>query len=216
MQLRRTVDPDRTIRDEGGRVRLRGAGPSVATSVVDDPVPGGLVVLADVPVVDVAGDALRLVLGRTEAPAVASRTWSRGPWTIVAEVLAASHRMTACAPGREAIETVACDVGSVDPVDASSLPRRHVHRAPTHTATFSSEQVSGHHAVRALAARLRADAGRDDHLVVSFPGHPDALTAVHLEAPTSSSLAWRTWHLYPGRSAHAVVTTTTLEPDLEP
>lgn len=122
--------------------------------------------------------------------------------TVVAEVLAASHRVHVSDPdGLVATEQVAC-VG--DP--GSPVPARADHAAGHRRLEFSSDRpVLDAAALADLAAEMRSSAGDDATLVVSFPGHPDALTSVRLLAD-----GWETWHLYPGDRPHAVRTRTSV------
>lgn len=121
--------------------------------------------------------------------------------TAVVEVLAASHRVRVLDEDRVvATEQVAC----VDPAPDEPLPERASHESPTHRLEFASEQPDvDASALEVLAAELRSGADDDATLVVSFPGHRDALTSVRVLAD-----GWETWHLYPGERPHAVRTQT--------
>lgn len=182
------------------------------------PTTTGLAPALDLPVVDVQGHQLRLVLGRTPATVVAEQSWILADGTaLTAEVLAASHRVSIVGPGVEVVETVACDVGGPAPVDARRLPGRHRCTAQGRTLSFTSRFVRGADAVDALARRLHARSGRADTLSVNFPGHPDALTAIEITATSApGSVGWSTWHLYPGVDPHAVLTVTVVEASPSP
>lgn len=176
--------------------------------------------VVEVPVADVHGRQLRLVLGCTPSVAVATRSWSLPDGsTVVAEVLAASHRVTVTGPATDVglVETVACDLGGPAPVDAYRLPRHHRCASHGRTFEFTSDLVCGAAEVAALARRLHARHDDPDTLSVRFPGHADALTAIEISRPRSTpgatpditpDIGWSTWHLYPGAEPHAVLTTT--------
>lgn len=168
----------------------------------------------DVPLSDVAGDALRLHLGVNTLPAVASRLLRiNESRAVIFEVLAASHRITVRASGgRVLTETVACgsrcDVDA-PPVAADRLPSRHTSVIDGGNYEFSSSRLDGADAVREAAQKLRALKDHPHALVVEFPGHGDALTGLMLDH-VAGAITWSTWHLYPGPTAHAVATTTIL------
>ena len=120
---------------------------------------------------------------------------------VVVEVLAASHRVHVLDDdGVVATEQVAC----VDPAPDEPLPEHASHESAAHRLEFASEQPDlDSSALGVLAAELRSGADDDATLVVSFPGHVDALTSVRVLAD-----GWETWHLYPGERPHAVRTRT--------
>ena len=120
---------------------------------------------------------------------------------VVVEVLAASHRVHLLDDdGVVATEQVAC----VDPAPGGRLPTTASHVGRGHRLEFSSEQPDLDDSTLAgLAADLRSDPDDDGSLVVSFPGHRDALTSVRVLAD-----GWESWHLYPGARPHAVRTCT--------
>ncbi len=122
--------------------------------------------------------------------------------TVVVEVLAASHRVHVYGDdGLLATEQVACVSGGAV---GERLPAAADHVVGAHRLDFASERPDLDAASLAdLASALRALATDDDALVVSFPGHPDALTSVRLLPG-----GWETWHLYPGAQPHAVRTRT--------
>jgi hypothetical protein len=122
---------------------------------------------------------------------------------VVVEVLAASHRVHLFGDdGILATEQVAC-VGDGRP---AALPAATVHDAGGHRLEFTSTRpdldATG---LARLAGRLRTAAADPAALVVSFPGHRDALTSVRLTFD-----GWETWHLYPGERPHAVRTRTSV------
>ena len=189
----------------------------------------------DVPPTDVIGDALRLHLGPNGLHAVASRRVALGGgWALVLEVLAASHRVTVESPaGPVLVETVACGIeAGSPPVDPDRLPGRHEVAVAGGRYHFASERGDGP-AVEAAAERLRAAGARTDTLVVGFPGHPDALTGLVVQAETvpartvpsgadhapadpgagagtgaPATVRWATWHVYPGAAGHVVTTSS--------
>ncbi|HRA34715.1 MAG TPA: DUF2617 family protein [Acidimicrobiales bacterium] len=170
----------------------------------------------DVPPADVIGDALRLHLGPNALPAVAAIRVPVGPHRVlVLEVLAASHRVTLLLHGRPAlVETVACATGSpldAEPVDPYSLPTAHAVDLEPGGYRFTSERRDGHGAVTDAARHVRTLSGRGDALTVGFPGHPDALTGLAVASGPPATLAWSTWHLYPGATPHVVATTSIIE-----
>lgn len=120
---------------------------------------------------------------------------------VVVEVLGASHRVHLFDDDALlATEQVACVAGA----PAEPLPASATHPVGRHRLDFSSEHADLEPVPLAdLASALRAAGTRPDALVVSFPGHADALTSVRLVTD-----GWETWHLYPGDRPHAVRTRT--------
>ena len=170
----------------------------------------------DIASVDVLGDALRLHLGPNLLPAVATSHIRLGPSiTVVLEALAASHRVTVTYGGSEAIvETGACRNGG-DPVSTlvspDRLPSSYRQTIAHGTYCFAGRKITGQSELEDGARMLRAISGRPGSLVVGFPGHPDALTGLVLDTSDQHSLAWSSWHLYPGVDPHMIVTTSALE-----
>ncbi|HEX4903360.1 MAG TPA: DUF2617 family protein [Acidimicrobiales bacterium] len=117
------------------------------------------------------------------------------------EVLSASHRVHLRGPrGAVACEQVAC----LGP-DAAGLPATTSHQVGGLRLDFTSERpVLDAAGLSSLARGLRRTAGPSS-LVVSFPGHHDALTSVQVGGD-----GWETWHLYPGPHPQAVRTRTTV------
>lgn len=178
--------------------------------------PSSSVVLA-VPPHDADGRLLRLLTTPTDHHPVAARDLPLGPTVVRLEVLAASHRVRLGRPaGWEATETVACHdpAATRPPADAApGLPDRHRWSAGRWELAFASTIDHSPDAV-VRARRELAALDPDRSLTARFPGHPDALTALAVEdragdADPGPSVAWRTWHLYPGPDAHVVVTSTT-------
>lgn len=155
-------------------------------------------------VADVSADGLVLRFGGTpglDVVGTLSGTLEQLGLTVVLEVLAASHRVHVLDDdGVLATEQVAC----VDPVPVEPLPARASHQVGEHGLEFRSERpdLDGS-TLASLAVELRSGAADDAALVVSFPGHRDALTSVRVLGD-----GWETWHLYPGERPHAVRTRT--------
>lgn len=157
-------------------------------------------------IADVSADGLTLRFAGTPGLRVVGTltgTLHAAGVAVVVEVLAASHRVHVLGDdGVLATEQVAC-VGDGPPV---ALPATATHGAGGHRLDFTSERPDlDADGLAGLATTLRTAGDDRDALVVSFPGHPDALTSVHLLAD-----GWETWHLYPGARPHAVRTRTTV------
>ncbi len=162
---------------------------------------------------DTDGRLLRLHCSPTRHLAVATATISVGAASVQLDVLAASHRVRVTPAGHGAEraswrldETVACGTAA-DAVVAHELPAEHTWRSGPWHLTFRSSMSTGDASVTDNATRLLSQRDDPDHLVVRFPGHPHALTGLHV-AGTEHSLTWHSWHLYPGEDPHAVLTTT--------
>lgn len=155
---------------------------------------------------DVSAEGLTLRFATTpglDVVGIMSGTLTGPGVSVVVEVLAASHRVHVLdGDGVLATEQVACVGGA--PI--TPLPDATSHVAGDHRLEFTSTRpdldATG---IAELAAGLRADGTGPDALVVSFPGHLDALTSVRLLGD-----GWETWHLYPGDRPHAVRTRTTV------
>ena len=160
-----------------------------------------------VPVVDTDGRHLRLSTSSTDHVAVASLAIPVHGSVAHLDVLAASHRVRIVAPsGATVVETVACDTTAGYP---SQLPVDTSWVAGERAMDFSSQILQGDPAVSAAADAIASlDSARS--IVVRFPGHQMAFTAIELLPPTTADvISWRTWHLYPGADAHVVTTSTT-------
>lgn len=171
--------------------------------------------LADVLPADVIGDSLRLHLGPTEWPAVATRTITVGAFLVRLEVLAASHRVQVLTLDHRPVvtETVACGSATAPPVDEHRLPTAHHEQLGGATYRFGSTSETGREAVHHAAQTVRRV---ERGLQVAFPGHPDALTGICLHPAhplirrSQTSLGWTTFHVYPGATPHVVTTSSTL------
>lgn len=169
--------------------------------------------LHDLPVepLDVAADALGLLLDAAAPPALAELRLSDGDGgELVLGVLSASHVVTATRPGRRVSEQVSCDALAAG---GARLPERWEdggYRLATTVRAVPADELA------ALAARLREQAAADDWVCGAFPGAEGALTALTGRA-VPGGWTWRTWHLYPGRqdgaaAGAAVETTSTWQP----
>jgi Protein of unknown function DUF2617 len=155
-------------------------------------------------IADVSADGLALRFHGTPGLDVVATSWGTLEdvgLVVVVEVLAASHRVHLLDDdGVLATEQVAC----VDPAPDEGLPEQAAHEVRGHLLVFRAERPHlDASSLTALASDLRSTAGDEQVLVVSFPGHADALTSVRVLGD-----GWETWHLYPGRRPHAVRTRT--------
>lgn len=155
------------------------------------------------PTPDLSADGLVLAFRSSphlEVVGTMSAQLAGGRGSVVVEVLAASHRVHLL----EGADTVATEqVACLGASPASPLPARATHEAGRHRLRFTASRPElGAEGLTRLASRLRTADG-DRALVVSFPGHPDALTSVQVLDD-----GWETWHLYPGAAPHALRTRT--------
>lgn len=190
-----------------------------------------LPITVDVPFADTSSDQLRFSLTRPRLPALATETVDLEPFGLPGlrlglHVIGSSHQVVLTGSDDRLtgtddhlIETFACPPAEDDPTPpatAMSAPRwgewqetrgawagftRHGFRA-TRTSVPEGFRTS----VAEALDRVRA---HDRHLVVGFPGHPDALTALALTGAGPGRLSWQTWHVYP-QHAEIVRTATTL------
>ncbi|WP_328893123.1 DUF2617 family protein [Streptomyces sp. NBC_00236] len=158
------------------------------------------------PYLDTAADQLCFSLDLTERPALAEREVSVGGLAVRLRLLGASHQVFA-GPVRE---TVACL-----PEAVSGLPTTYTQRFSGWTYDFSATTERfgpGEFSDRVADALSRADEA-EHSLCGVFPGSPEAVTAVVIEAcgkRSGAGLAWRTWHSYP-QDGHIVSTHSRLE-----
>lgn len=160
----------------------------------------------DAPYLDTDADQLCFSLDLPERPALAEREVTVGGLDVRLRLLGASHQVFA-GPVRE---TVACLQGTV-----KGLPATHTSELPgwtyefgAHTRRLSPEEFSAR--VARILDRVNAD---ENSLCGVFPGSPEAVTAVVVEAadaPPGGGLLWRTWHTYP-QHGQIVSTYTRLE-----
>ncbi|KZE12142.1 DUF2617 family protein [Brevibacterium casei] len=197
-----------------------------------------LPITLDVPFADTSSDQLRFSLTRPRLPALATETVDLEPFGLPGlrlglHVIGSSHQVALTGSDDQLvgpddhltgsddhlIETFACPPSEDDPAPpatATGAPRwgewqetrgawagftRHGFRA-TRTAVAEGFRTS----VAEALDRVRA---HDRHLVVGFPGDPDALTALALTGAESGRLSWQTWHVYP-QHTEIVRTATTL------
>lgn len=160
----------------------------------------------DAPYLDTDADQLCFSLDLTERPALAERVVSLGGLDVRLRLLGASHQVFA-GPMRE---TVACLQGAV-----RGLPETCIRHLPgwgydfgATTRRLAPEEFS------AEVAQVRAQAADAEHSLCGvFPGSPEAVTAVVVEAVEGSrgaGLVWRTWHTYP-QNGQIVSTRSRLE-----
>lgn len=155
---------------------------------------------------DVSADGLTLRFAPTpglDVVGTMSGTLTGQGLSVVVEVLAASHRVHVFDDdGVLATEQVAC----VGDLPSTPLPAASAHDTGGHRLEFTSTRPGLDATELAdLADALRAAGTDPAALVVSFPGHRDALTSVRVLGD-----GWETWHLYPGDRPHAVRTRTTV------
>lgn len=157
----------------------------------------------DVPYLDAAASQLVWELGAAPQPPVASARveLGGGHWLDV-RLLGASHQVLVRdrAGGVACSELVACRPGT-----PGSLPPAARHHDGDVDYGFRSfvRRVDAP-TLAGLATELRRRAEGPAVLAATFPGSPDALTAVAITAT-----GWNTWHLYP-QSGEVVETVTTL------
>ncbi|SMF50280.1 DUF2617 family protein [Streptomyces sp. Amel2xC10] len=158
------------------------------------------------PYLDTDADQLCFSLELPERPALAERAVTVGGIDVRLRLLGASHQVFV-GPVRE---TVAC-LRETD----RGLPTAHRSELPGWTYDFSAETRRMEPAAfSAEVARVLAlVAANPDSLCGIFPGSPEAVTAVVVEAadgPSGGGLVWRTWHTYP-QHGQIVSTHTRLE-----
>ncbi|MFC8869796.1 DUF2617 family protein [Streptomyces sp. NPDC057148] len=158
------------------------------------------------PYLDTDADQLCFSLDLGERPALAEREALVGGLTVRMRLLGASHQVFA-GPVRE---TVACLPGA-----ARGLPAGLTRQLAGWTYDFSASTARLNPAeFSARVARILGRAADAEHsLCGTFPGSPEAVTAVVVEATDEASppaLAWRTWHTYP-QNGQIVSTRTRLE-----
>jgi hypothetical protein len=152
---------------------------------------------------DVAAEALGLLLDAPAPAALAELVLDDGRGgRLVLGVLGASHVVIAASGGHVLTEQVSCDALAAG---GRALPER----AEADGYTLSSIVTPVPRAeLDATAARLRARAERDDHLLCgAFPGDTGALTALAAAPLPCGGWTWETWHLYPGAEKSVIVTT---------
>lgn len=157
----------------------------------------------EVPFLDAAASQLIWELGAPPQPALASARVELGAGCrLDVRLLGASHQVLLVDAAGAVVcsELVACrpgETGSLPPV------ARHADDRLDYGFTSSVRRLdtSG---LAGVAAGLRDRARCPQVLAATFPGSPDALTAVEV-TPTG----WRTWHLYP-QAGEVVETRTTV------
>lgn len=153
------------------------------------------------PYLDTGADELCFALGLPRHDALAVTETTVGGLRVELRLLGASHQVLA----GPVCETVACLPGS-----SRRLPPR-VHEEldgwsyefTARVDTCAPGELTDR--VRRLHARTR---NRDGALCGVFPGDPDAVTALTVDA--GPGVGWRTWHTYP-QTGHVVATQTRME-----
>ncbi|WP_395571877.1 DUF2617 family protein [Streptomyces sp. BK79] len=165
------------------------------------------------PYLDTAADQLCFSLDLTERPALAEREVLVGGVRVRMRLLGASHQVFV-GPVRE---TVACLPGA-----ARGLPPRLTRQQGDCTYDFSATtaRLDPFEFSAQVADVLGRAADAEHSLCGVFPGSPEAVTAVVVEASDEAveasgkalptRLSWRTWHTYP-QDGQIVSTHTTLE-----
>ncbi|MQY15669.1 hypothetical protein SRB5_58570 [Streptomyces sp. RB5] len=157
----------------------------------------------EAPYLDSDADQLCFSLDLSERPALAERALTAGGFDVTMRLLGASHQVFA-GPVRE---TVACLPGTVAglPATFTRSSAGWTYDFGAHTRRLPPETFG----VR-VAEVLKRAADTEESLCGVFPGSPEAVTAVVLEAGGGGRLVWRTWHTYP-QSRQIVSTYTRLE-----
>ncbi|MFF9283011.1 DUF2617 family protein [Streptomyces griseosporeus] len=159
------------------------------------------------PYLDTAADQLCFSLDLAERPALAERRVAVGGLDVRLRLLGASHQVFA-GPVRE---TVACLQDAV-----TGLPPAYTRELPGWQYRFSARtRCLAPAAFGDQVARILSRVADCEHALCGvFPGSPQALTAVLVEAvdgdASAAGLAWRTWHTYP-QHGQIVSTYTRLE-----
>lgn len=162
-----------------------------------------------VPFVDTQADDLVWTLDHPVVEPLATRTCRMRGAVVELRVLGASHQAVVRSSGGELVETVACLPGV-----GGGLPEQ---GEPTATAAgrylFSSTVHTLSHTdlTRRVEDLHREVADAPGGLLVTFPGDPLAVTALHLSPDTGGPVRWTTWHVYP-QSGELVTTAATLTP----
>jgi len=148
-----------------------------------------MVAEVQVPFADVRAAGLALALDVPPQPALGTLVVPLGALTLELRILGASHQVVARGEDVWLTETVACVPGrrGALPARADRRVGGLRHRFASTIETLAAPQL----AARTAALRERAE-GDPRALAGVFPGAPEALTAIVLEAG-----GWRTWHAYP-------------------
>ena len=158
-----------------------------------------------VPFVDASAGQLTWGLVPATGPPLARISVSLRGADVDLTVLGASHQVMARVGEVTCVEAVTCGG-----IGLSPLPRRAARDLPglRYSVSSSVERLDPE-TFTGRARRLREDLGPEPRaLVGSFPGHPDALTAL-LARADGEGVVWQTWHAYP-LTGELVLTTTRL------
>lgn len=152
----------------------------------------------DAPYVDTRADDLRWSLRHPLVPALTAIEAQVHGRRVALAVLGASHQVVVEVGEERLVETVAYLPEVPDtlpcPGVTATLPGR---PARTYDIRTRVDRLAPD-MVRDRARWLRRHLGGDARSVVAeFPGTPDALTALALDAPRPGRIGWTTWHVYP-------------------
>ncbi|WP_217206547.1 DUF2617 family protein [Streptomyces sp. AC550_RSS872] len=147
----------------------------------------------DAPYLDTDADQLCFSLDLTERPALAERVVPLGGLDVRLRLLGASHQVFA----GPVAETVACLHGAV-----KGLPETCTRHLPGWVYDFgaTTRRLTPEEFSAEVARVLARATGAEHSLCGVFPGSPEAVTAVVVEAvegPYGAAVVWRTWHTYP-------------------
>ncbi|MCK1802880.1 DUF2617 family protein [Nocardia zapadnayensis] len=196
----------------------------------------------EVPFADTAAADLTFSLTQGRLPSVHSTVahltaGSGRALRVELAVLGCSHQVIVSGGGTAFIETLACLPSSAPALPDSRLTAG-IAGAGVHDFRSRVEHVAADRFLTAVDDIVRATRGAEHHAVVSFPGHPGAVTALALgpSAATGTeagagaeagadgtqrvgdALSWQTWHCYPqhGEIVHTRTTLTGLEHAFRP
>lgn len=160
------------------------------------------------PFIDTNAGDLVWTLNHPLVDPLATRTLVVSGLSVELRVLGASHQVVLGAGPGAPVETVACLPGV-----PGGLPGNAEHPLPgVGDYRFDSvvESLPRTELTRRVEGIHQETSDSPGGLIVTFPGDPLAVTALHLTSG-GTSLRWRTWHAYP-QSGELVTTTTTLTP----
>lgn len=155
-----------------------------------------MLALLDVAYADARAGQLSWRLGGPPRPVLARLVVPVDGGSLELGVLGASHQALVRVGATGCSEVVACDVGAPGP-----LPARTAREVAGGRLRYRFSCAVRRLAPAALAAESEALVERltpdPDALVGIFPGSAHAATALAAR-PGRASVAWRTWHVYPG------------------
>jgi len=161
------------------------------------------------PFVDTKADDLVWTLDHPVVEPLAARTCRVRGATVELRVLGASHQTVVRSAGGELVETVACLPGVEGGLPEQGEPTE---TPAGHYRFSSSVHILSHtDLTRRVDVLHREVADTPGGLLVTFPGDPLAVTALHLAPDPGGPVRWTTWHVYP-QSGELVTTAATLTP----